>query len=259
MSVERQPVAGAQLEDLDARALAELVALRAAAFAGEVARSTDEQRALQLGLLAKVGSRLVPTAVGLLSLGRNPQLHHPEWGVSAVAVAGRGLGDPLRDRADLEGPLPSLLEQALRFVREHTRVVSDEVTPRDVFSEHPEVAVREALVNALVHRELRKPARVAVRVFEDRLEIWSPGGVSDALSDLEDAVQQGGISMPRNPLLAATARAMGLGEQLGRGLVRIRRAVLDSGMDRLHLRATPSDFLVVLPSLTVPSTPGPLS
>lgn len=255
MSFERTPLAGARLEDLDRGRFAAYVAGRAAAFEGEPDEQSDEQRAVQLGLLGKVGTRVAPTPVGLLLFGRNPQIVHPEWGVSAIAVDGRTLGDPLSARVDFEGPVTLLLEQALGFVRDHTRVVSDEITPRDRLPEHPEVAVREALVNALIHRDLRKPARVALRVFRDRLEIWNPGGVGEALADLEDAVQVGGVSIPRNPLLAATARRLGICEQIGRGLVRIRRAILECGADRLHLRATPRDFLVVMPSrLSAPLT-----
>lgn len=255
MSFERTPLAGAELEDLERGAFAAYVAARAGAFAGEPDEASEEQRAVQLGLLGKIGTRLAPTPVGLLLFGKNPQLLHPEWGVSAIAVAGRTLGDSLEARVDLEGPVTLLLEQALTFVREHTRVVSDEITPRDRIGEHPEVAVREALVNAFIHRDLRKPARVALRVFDDRLEIWNPGGVGEALADLEEAVQIGGVSIPRNPLLAATARRLGIGEQIGRGLVRIRRSILECGADRLHLRATPRDFLVVMPSrLSAPFT-----
>jgi ATP-dependent DNA helicase RecG len=246
MSFERTPLPGTQIEDLDRTALAAYVGQRAAAFGDE--ESSLEQRAARLGLLGKTAGRLTPTPVGLLLFGRHPQLAHPQWGVSAVAIHGRTLGDPVRVRCDLEGPVTLLLEQALDFVRDHTREVNDEVAPTELHCEHPEVAVREAIVNALIHRDLRRPGRVAVRVFDDRLEIWSPGGVGDALSDLEEAVQSGGVSMPRNPLLAATARMLGIGEQLGRGLVLIRRAITDGGADRLHLRATPRDFLVVMPS-----------
>jgi ATP-dependent DNA helicase RecG len=248
MSFERTPLANARLEDLDQEALTRFLALRATAFAAEPAVSTADQRAEMLGLIAKSGPRLAPTPVGLLLFGRNPQLLFPEWGVSVVAVDGRTLSDPLHAKGDLEGPVTKLLEQALAFVRHHTRLVSDEVTPRHQHEEHPAVAVREALVNALVHRDLRKTGRVTVRVFADRLEIWNPGGASEGMADLEDAVEQGGVSLPRNPLLAATARALGIGEQIGRGLVRIRRAILDGGADRLHLRTTPRDFLVVMPS-----------
>jgi ATP-dependent DNA helicase RecG len=258
MSFERTPIAGTQIEDLDRDSMAAYVAQRASAFA-DVDESLD-QRAFRLGLLGKMAGHLVPTPVGLLLFGHNPQLIHPEWGLSAVAIDGRTLGDPIAARNDFEGPVAMLLEQALAFVRNHTRVVSDEIAPLDQHREHPEVAVREALVNALVHRDLRKPGRVAVRVFRDRLEIWNPGGMGDAPADLEDAVQHGGVSMPRNPLLAATARMLGLGEQLGRGLVLIRRTIVEGGADRLHLRATTRDFLVVLPSrLSPPMAAGALT
>ncbi|HHH26756.1 MAG TPA: hypothetical protein ENK57_00165 [Polyangiaceae bacterium] len=135
----------------------------------------------------------------------------------------------------------------------------DQVDPASSATEYAEIALREALVNALVHRDLRRAARVAVRIFDDRLEIWSPGGMSDAVGELDEMVQHGGVSMPRNPLLAATARLLGLGEQLGRGLCVMRRAITELPNRRLELRATTRDFTVVLPSqLSRPATTRPL-
>lgn len=244
MSHERTPVTIASPDDLDGAALEAFIAARAPAY---LATLGPEELAVRLGLLARMGSKLHPTPVGLCAFGRAPQLYHPEWGVSVVRVAGGELTDELVDKRDLEGNLPSLVAATLSFVAERAP------------DEHPTEAVREALVNALVHRDLRKTARVALRIFDDRLEVQSPGGLPEGLGDLEDAIETGGVSLPRNPLLAATARALGLSEQLGRGLPLLRRAATVAGATRALVSTSATSVLVVLPSRRRRSTTMALS
>lgn len=205
-----------------------------------------EDAAIRLGLLARSAPRIAPTPVGLLVFGRMPQLVQPDWGVAAVAVRGTTLADPIRARVDLEGNLAALVNQALAFVREQVdgRGLS---SLSDGAEEYPEAAIREAVVNALVHRDFRRAGRVAVRLFADRIEVWSPGGLPDGLSDLDELLRTGGVSHPRNPLLAAAARSLGLGEQLGRGLPILARK--GGAYTRcVEIRSSPRDVLVVIPS-----------
>lgn len=243
MSAERTPIVAATTDDLDEAALRAFVARRAPPY---LAAASTEEAAVRLGLLGRMGSRVHPTAVGLLAFGWVPQVIHPEWGLSVVRVRGATLADPVEAREDLEGPLPALVDGALRFVAAHTGATDVEESAQ----EYPLVAVREAVVNALVHRDLRRPSRALLRVVDARLEIWSPGGFPEGLGDPDDAVE-GGVSVPRNPLLAATARALGLGEQIGRGFVTMRRALAEGTRDpahRLELQASPAGVLVRMPS-----------
>jgi ATP-dependent DNA helicase RecG len=238
MSHERMAVPGADLDDLDLEALEAFLVRRAPRLLEVGGR---DEAAVRLGLLTKTAPRFVPTPVGLYVFGHTPQLVQPDWGLAAVALQGRSLADPVRTRLDLEGSLATLLERALAFVHEETRVQRSATD-----DEYPEVAVREAIVNALVHRDFRRSGRAAVRLFRDRLEVWSPGGPPENAPDLEDLMREGGVSQPRNPILAATARALGIGEQIGRGLVSMATAV--GGVQRLELHTSPRDVLVVLPS-----------
>ena len=246
MSFERSALAGSSIEELDMEALGAFVERR---------KLEPEQGGVRLGLLHKSGIRLTPTPAGMLTFGVLPQLRHPEWGVSAVRIDGLSISDPIMTRADLEGDVVSLVQQAMAFVKEHTQTLPDHVQPDNAASEYADVALREAIVNAVLHRDLRKTGRVALRIYRDRLEVWSPGGLTEAIGELDELVQHGGVSLPRNPTLAATARQLGLGEQLGRGLAAMRRAVTALPNQRLEIRTSNRDFLVVLPSeLTRPAT-----
>jgi predicted HTH transcriptional regulator len=238
MSSERLGVSHVELEELDLAALDRYLAERAPAL---VAAGGREEAGLRLGLLAKTAPRVVPSLVGLYVFGKLPQYAFPEWGVSCVGIAGRSLGEPIERRVDLEGPLPVLAEAALGFVCG----VGDEREADG--GPYPREVVREAIVNALVHRDLRKPSRVAVRVYTDRLEIWSPGGPPEGQTDLEELAREGGVSVPRNPLLASIARRLGLGEQLGRGLVLVMQRGAPSLEERVEIKTSPREVLVSVP------------
>ncbi len=248
LGYERSPVAGSQLDDLDFPALAAFVRQR---LHGRLDESADpaaiERAATRLGLLGTIANHPVPTVVGLLAFADNPQLVRPEWGVACIRVRGINLADPVVTRSDIEGSLTELVRQSLAFVGDNTRAATNLLQPGEPAPEYPEAAVREALVNAIVHRDYRLSGRVSLRVFNDRLEIWSPGGLPLPLS-LDELAQHGGASFPRNPLLMATARILGLVEQVGRGLPTIRRALATSTSIPVQFQASQTEMRVVLPS-----------
>ena len=245
MSHERIPVPGAELDDLNLAALDAWLQQRAPALR---ATASLEEVALRLGLLARSAPRVAPTPVGLLLFGHTPQLVQPDWGLVAVAVRGTTLADPVLVRVDLEGNVAALVQQALTFVRGQAEPgsVANGGLP-DGSEEYPEPALHEALVNALIHRDLRRAGRVALRRFVDRIEIWSPGGLPEGLTDVTDLLREGGVSHPRNPLLAAAARSLGIGEQLGRGLPVLARSG-GTYARRVEIHSSPRDVLVVIPS-----------
>ncbi|NUP06909.1 MAG: hypothetical protein HOW73_12725 [Polyangiaceae bacterium] len=240
MTNERLGVSSADLDDLDLPKLDAFLAERVPTL---LASSSREEVATRVGLLSKSPPRVVPSVTGLYVFGKLPQLYFPEWGVACMASGGTTLLDSIAAKVDLEGGLGALLEGSLSFVRAHA---GGEGAPDA--SEYDPAIVREVLVNALVHRDLRRPSRVAVRLFADRLEVWSPGGPPEGMSDLEELARDGGISQPRNPLLASIARSLGYGEQLGRGLNLLTHRGGASLEHRPEIRSTTKDVLVVLPS-----------
>lgn len=243
LGFERSPVAGASLDDLDLPGLQAYLQRR-------VPGLTDggfDRAAQRLGLVGMVAQQPVPTVVGLMCFGVNPQLARPEWGVSAVRVRGASLADPVAVRLDVEGNLGELVRQTLEFVRGNTRAAPNLITPAEPAPEYPEDAVREAVLNGLVHRDYRLSGRVSLRVFNDRLEVWSPGGLTLPLS-LDELAQHGGASFPRNPLLMATARALGLVEQIGRGIPTIRKTLAETTSLPVQFHTSQTEVRVVLPS-----------
>lgn len=236
---ERTPLVGTSLEDLDVEALEAYLAQR---LPESMHALPLEQRATRVGMLARSGSNHIPTVAGMVLFGLHPQLLNPNWGVSAVRIQGVRIDAPIVARADFEGPLLELLTQAKAFVETHTTVGpgGGEQYPPDAF--------HEAILNALIHRDLRMPGRVGLRLFDDRLELWNPGAPVTLTDSLEETAQSGGISMPRNMILASTARFLGAGEQIGRGLPTIVHEVARLTQRSVEFVANKTDTMLVLPS-----------
>ncbi|MBT1170744.1 ATP-binding protein [Bifidobacterium sp. SO4] len=116
----------------------------------------------------------------------------------------------------------------------------------------PAVAVREALVNALEHRDYGYSGPTIVNVFDSRLEIISLGGLAAGL-EINDLLN--GVSQPRYPALAERLANLGLCEDCGAGVQRIMDAYADQPVSP-QLRVGPTSVALVLPSL-VPAGSGP--
>jgi len=122
------------------------------------------------------------------------------------------------DRRDFHGDVPSMVEDAVAWILTKINVaLIVRGVRREERPELPEEALREAVANALAHRDYRSPGNVQVYVFKDRVEIVSPGGLPDGMTkgDL------GAKSLPRNPLLFSMLHRMGVVEYIGSGIRRI--------------------------------------
>ncbi|MEZ4454280.1 MAG: ATP-binding protein [Nannocystaceae bacterium] len=241
---ERSSVVGVGPEELDLEGIADFLGRRSPAL---VKSMGVEGLAQRLGILASTSSGVAPTVAGLMAFGTCPQLARPELGVSVVRVAGPSLGGEIRGREDLEGGLSALLDQTMAFVATHTQGSADLLRPGELRPEYPTEAVREAVVNALVHRDLRLSGRVSIRIFDDRLEVTSPGSLPAPLP-LDELAHQGGLSLPRNPLLASLARGLGLALHIGRGLPVIRGALAAVTNSPVIYAASNHEVRVILPS-----------
>lgn len=131
------------------------------------------------------------------------------------------------DRKEFTGDLYSIFEDCMAYLQAKLNTaLIPHAWGRDERLELPEDALREALVNAIAHRDYRSTANVQIYVFRDRVEIVTPGGLPAGMRE-EDL---GTKSVPRNPLLFGMFYRMGLVEQIGSGIRRIRQLCLDYGI-----------------------------
>jgi ATP-dependent DNA helicase RecG len=145
---------------------------------------------------------------GLLALGRYPQEHFPQLMVTFVyyptAVGANALtGERFLDNVMIEGPIPVMVRDALAAVRRNMSRRSVVKGPGriDTF-EYPETALREAVVNALVHRDLSAPScgsQVQIEMYPDRLVVRNPGGLFGPVT--VESLGEEGVSSSRNATL----------------------------------------------------------
>jgi ATP-dependent DNA helicase RecG len=245
---EAEPVGGATRDDLDDEIIEEYLEKRAERGRRPVSDTVDEHL-VGIGALAPDGT---PTVSGLLLFGKRPQEFLAQSGIVFVRFVGTeprgkdGLAGYGR-RAELEGPLARLLESAWNIVWEEMRVGAVVVgLQREEQPEYPGFAVREALVNAVAHRDYRLSGRrTEIRMFEDRLEVISPGGLPGYIT-VDNIVEE---HFSRNPRLVAGLFQWGYIEELGLGIDRMIEEMLQHGHPAPEFKATPYSFTVALRSV----------
>lgn len=153
-----------------------------------------------------------------------------------------------KDRLETSGSLLVQFEQALVFLSEHVHYKTKFVDMRRVdYEDFPPDAVREALVNAIVHRDYEVPASNLVSVLDDRVEFVSHGGPPQSCPLDEFQMD---VSVPRNPKLAAVFYRLRLIEAYGTGLRRMFEAYEGSGTSP-ELDISKRVFKVTLPNRNV--------
>ncbi|WP_322794739.1 helix-turn-helix domain-containing protein [Thermoflexus sp.] len=172
------------------------------------------------------------TRAGVLLFARRPQRLFP---LAQVRV-GLFRGDEILDSHDFQGTLWQQLDGVMERFRQVLKVrfevrakePSLEGLQRREVWEYPLDALREAVVNALIHRDYTYPADIQIRVEEDRLEVWSPGELPPPLTP--EALYGPHRSVLRNPLIAQAFYFAGVIERWGTGTTRILQLCRDQGL-----------------------------
>ena len=207
---DEEPVQGATVDDLDPELLRPFMAtVRETRRA--FATSTDDEilRRLKVLVHVKASDTWVPSLAGLLVFGRDPQQHFPQLNATVVVYPGDSIrelgpnGERFLDNVRVDAPIPVAVGQILDGLHRNMRRpnVADG-TGRANRWELPDEALREAIVNALVHRDLNALARgmpVQVQLFRNRLVIASPGGLFGPVT--VDRLGEDGVSSSRNQTL----------------------------------------------------------
>jgi ATP-dependent DNA helicase RecG len=234
-SFDEQPMPDLDSEVLDFRAASESFApLR------RLTRSDMET----LKLVTKHQGRKVPTVGGVLLFGKARLKCFPDAWIQAGRFGGQDR-TRITDSAEIRLHLPSAVEAAIAFVHKHDARGADigpvHRTERWGF---PPAAVREAVINAVVHADYaQRGAPIRISIFDDRLEIENPGLLPFGLT-VEDI--RLGVSKLRNRVLGRVFHALGLIEQWGSGIQRMTAACREAGLDTPLLEEIGTHFRVSL-------------
>ena len=202
----------------------------------------DPSRLLQNWALASDDH---PTLAGLLLFGRVPQKHIPFAQINAARFPGTDSAEEPLDRKDLTGRLLDIISEAERFLRLHLR------TPHKIQDFKPEpkpeippAALREAVVNSVAHRDYTVQGPVRLFVFEDRVEIHTPGKPPNTVT--EEAMRAG-VHVVRNPRIYARLADAGLVTRAGTGIRRIVNLVRKEIGQDIRIEITDFEVLFVIP------------
>jgi len=204
---DREPVAGASREDLDSEQVSRFITRLRRTRPRAVADLTDDRDILvRFNVLSP--DKKTPTLAGLLALGRYPQHMFPQLMISFASYPGHdkvSVEGSIRmlDRRVIEGPIPVMVDDAVDSLLANLKVrrVSRGAGAADE-AEIPVDALREAVVNALAHRDYSSFAlgeQVRIEVFPDRVEIVNPGGIFGGRRDVD---LYDGSSRSRNAVLS---------------------------------------------------------
>jgi ATP-dependent DNA helicase RecG len=194
------PVADSGLEAIDAHLVDAYYRTYYEIPFAELSAPERETILLNADILCEFEGRQVATVGGLLMFGRQPQRRLPQSSVMFAVFKGDELTDDLADKKEVTGTLPELIDKTVGLIELYLPVASTiEGTRRKEQRLVPRKVVREAMVNAVAHRDYSLSGRkIQVRLFRHRLEIVSPGRLPNTLT-LEKI--RYGNSAPRNLFL----------------------------------------------------------
>ena len=197
----------------------------------------------------------IPTLAAILNFGLYPQGYFPQLAVTAIVVPGKEIGDVgqnserFLDNKRIEGTLSEMLAESLNFCRRNMKVrtiINPETGERTDKPEYPVEAIREAMLNALIHRDyshFTEGTPIQIDFFTDRMEIHSPGGLYGRMT-----VEDLGTAKPdlRHPTLATMSEFLLNTENRYSGIPTIRREMAKADLPAPVFINRRNEFIVIL-------------
>lgn len=257
-----EPVLDATLDDLNQDVLDAIVSRNRLITPRVFGKMNSKEILIRLGALVEVNGALYPTLGALLAAGIYPQQFFPRLNITFTVYPGTSKAQdknhPFKyiDSKQINGSIPEMLMDARDFLLKNMRsgAIIEGALRKDVY-DYPLDAFREAVVNALQHRDYSpegRSAQVQINLFADRLEILNPGGLYGAASIEENVL---GISSTRNVNLSRLLECVpyedGAGnkgyviENRGTGLFQIRSALARELMPEPKISDFISAFSIV--------------
>ena len=234
------------LEDIDDKRVAWFVQraarLRNAPFADNEAKE-DVLRALKL-LDRKTG---LPTKAAVLLFGKDPQYLFPTSCIKCISFFGTEKRKPSEDLALYEGDLFRLSDQAVAFINRHTFHGAgrhDHGTAADDVDEIPNSVITEAVNNAIAHRNYANNGSIQVEVYQDRIEVISPGRLMPPLT--VESLYGKHESVAPNPHIARAMFWVKYIETVGTGLNELLDACSKAGLKRPTIEANDIHFRLII-------------
>lgn len=241
-SFDASPITGASIEDIS---LSQFNAYRQETVdAGIIAanhRTTAEQLA-SLRLFDLGTTR--PTAAGILMFGKNPRYFFSGAYIQYLRLPGVSLTERPSDQAEISGDLLGMLREIDSRIKVNIQTSLEAVSAlrEKMVPDYPEVAIRELLLNAVMHRDYQSNTPIRFYWFSDRVEIQSPGGFYGGVT----AETMTRMNSYRNPILAEGMKSMGYVNRFGYGIQRAQDLLRANGNPPAEFEITENMFLAVI-------------
>ena len=239
------PVAGTSMGDLDPEKIKDYFATYRSLDTSTLGPKL-ERLLVNTQLMREQDGIIVATVAGILLFGRDVPSVLPQSGITAAKFRGKTMDYDTEDKKEIEGTLPELVEEGLRFVKRNTKTMSRLKGARRIDKdEYPDESVREVLVNGLVHRDYSiTGSRIRLLIYSDRFEMRTPGPLPNTV-DLEKI--KAGCSYCRNPVLARFMQNYGYIERFGLGIpVKVIQRMMEYGSPEPAFEEIAGEFRVTL-------------
>jgi ATP-dependent DNA helicase RecG len=245
---DQQGIPGASIADLDLLRFREEY-LPALVHPDVIAANERpiEQQLQALSLLTPEGQA---TALGLLTVGKDPRAWLPGAYVQFVRYPGTQIGEKVQDQKEIGGPLSELLRRLDEVINMNIAVAADLGGPtEEVSQDYPTLALQELIRNAVIHRNYEGTASpVMINWYSDRVEVTNPGGPFGTVT--AEAFGQPGLTDARNPGLASAAKALGFVQRFGSGIPRAQNALAANGNPLAQFSVEPTYVNATVSSAT---------
>lgn len=235
---------GATLEDIDEEKVRWFLRKAKHERGLDIGEDTPTEEAL-LRLKLLDGGELTNAAV--LLFGRNPQRFFIQSEVKGIRFKGVNVTGEMIDLRVIEGSVLDQLIEAEKFIYNNIALaawIEDAKTERQEKWEYPPKAIREALANAICHRDYKTTAKIQVRIFDDRIEFWNPGGLPAGWT--VETLKQKHDSIPPNPSLTKQFFWVKYIEEVGTGTNKIITWCKDWGLPEPEFKFTGTSLYVTL-------------
>lgn len=189
-----------------------------------------------------------PTLAGILFFGENPQRFIPYAKIIAAYIPGTDISIPPADKKDLDGKIPDILENSSKFlglyIREEHRIKGFEP---ELYPEIPKEVLREGIVNAIAHRDYTINASIRLFIFEDRIEIRTPGRLPNTVTI--ESMKIAGCHVLRNPTLYNLLYKVGMVTDIGSGVYRMIKTIRERLNKEIKLNVTETEFVLSIPRM----------
>jgi ATP-dependent DNA helicase RecG len=197
------------------------------------------------------GDRLRLRRAALLLFAKNPSKWHPRSQVRILRVKGTeektGENFNVTEVGEANGNIFQIIEASWELLRPHlteTRFSKDAIFKTEII--YPELACREALINAITHRDYSLEGRgIEVKIFDDRLEILSPGKLLSPIT-IKELEELKGVHQSRNTYIARVLRECGFIRELGEGIRRIFELMQSNDLVKPRLESPNKTFIIIL-------------